>query len=342
MSAWRELWNICFPEDSEEYLEYYQEYKISKNEVFTTYREGVPVSMLQLNPYRIHLYGKEVPASYIVGVATRPEARHQGLMRDHLRHAARKEREKGRTFQYLMPADPAIYLPFDYRFWYTQERFEPHLPVEEDWFVDDWNFWSTMTDIQKLIALSWVNFLLYQNMDVYTARDAAYYDDLTAECNACGGDVMFVFRKERVIGAFAYFLEDETLTLLDAFCEDETVYRQLLGALKGKYQKVEILDARWCAGEGERYEKPIIMVRILDPIGFVSMLRSKTENAMTFALIDPFLPENDGCYEVVLGKEQCSARKIEASGELPVLSPGDLAEWIFQRLGSRICINEIV
>ena len=56
-----------------------------------------------------------VPADYLVAVATKVTFRHRGLMRALLTKALRDMEEQERPFTFLMPADEAIYTPFDFR-----------------------------------------------------------------------------------------------------------------------------------------------------------------------------------------------------------------------------------
>jgi len=76
----RKLWEEIFTEDSAQFLDYYYEVKTAENEIFVAEDNGTVRSMLQLNPYRLHLGDEVVDAKYIIAVATDEKYRHQGLM----------------------------------------------------------------------------------------------------------------------------------------------------------------------------------------------------------------------------------------------------------------------
>lgn len=85
------------------------------NQILVAENDGAIVSMLHRNPYTFRFRGASVPADYIVAVATKVTCRHQGLMRTLLTKALQDMYTDGRPFTFLMPADEAIYTPFDFR-----------------------------------------------------------------------------------------------------------------------------------------------------------------------------------------------------------------------------------
>ena len=116
----RGLWEEIFQEDTKMFLDYYDRWKLPENECFGIYGEdGRLDSMVQLNPYRLRVKGREAESRYIIAVATRPERRQKGLMRRLLKESLEYMRRKAMPFAFLMPASDAIYRPFDFRYFYT-------------------------------------------------------------------------------------------------------------------------------------------------------------------------------------------------------------------------------
>lgn len=118
------MWQRIF-QDSEGFAEFYFHEICGRNEVLVCEDEdGTLKGMLHMNPYSLLIRGEEIPARYIVGVATDREFRRQGVMRELLTNAMLRLRRRGEVFTYLMPADPAYYLPFGFRYgadWLTVE-----------------------------------------------------------------------------------------------------------------------------------------------------------------------------------------------------------------------------
>ena len=111
----RALYEEVFVEDEKAFVDAYYQIKAADNHILVLEDEGEIVSMLHRNPYTFWFRGKQVPADYIVAVATRREYRHRGLMRSLLTKALQDMEEEKYPFTFLMPADEAIYTPFDFR-----------------------------------------------------------------------------------------------------------------------------------------------------------------------------------------------------------------------------------
>ena len=119
----RFLWEEVFYEDSKVFTDYYFQYKAKLN---TGYVMGeYPYrSMLFRTPYLLQIGEIRKEISYLVGVATKKEFRHQGYMRRLLLHAFEEMYQEKMPFTFLMPANPAIYEPFDFRYIYERPQWD--------------------------------------------------------------------------------------------------------------------------------------------------------------------------------------------------------------------------
>lgn len=161
------LYCEAFPEDSEQFVEYYYSYITKDNRILVLEQEGTVCSMLHLNPYRLSVNGTAVDAYYYVAVATKASCRHQGMMRSLISKSLKDIHREGYPFTYLMPADRAIYEPFDFRIVYQQKKVE--LPM----------------DPQR------ANEQMAKLFDVYTLRDDWYMEKLAEETRVCAGEPPF-------------------------------------------------------------------------------------------------------------------------------------------------------
>lgn len=161
------LYREAFPEDKEEFVKYYYSYVIKDNQILTVEQAGEVCSMIHLNPYRLSVNGMAVNAYYYVAVATKEAYRHQGMMRSLLHRSLNDIYQEGHPFTYLMPANRAIYEPFDFRIVYEQKKVMlPEDPEEAN---------------RKMESL----------FDVYTIRDEWYMEKLREEKRVCAGDPPF-------------------------------------------------------------------------------------------------------------------------------------------------------
>lgn len=161
------LYREAFPEDKDAFVKYYYTYVIKNNKILVLEQEGEISSMLHLNPYQLSVNGKLTDAYYYVAVATKADCRHQGMMRRLLYRSLKDIRQEGHPFTYLMPANRAIYEPFDFRIVYQQKKVG--LPLEPE-----------MAN-QKMAEM----------FDVYTLRDEWYVEKLLEEERVCAGDPPF-------------------------------------------------------------------------------------------------------------------------------------------------------
>ena len=120
-NATRPLWEEVFYEDSAQFTDYYFAYKAEKNIGYVIGKNPYDAMMFR-TPYRMQIGEVQRDISYIVGVATRKECRHRGYMRQLLMHSFGEMYEEKEPFAFLMPANPAIYEPFDFQ--YIYEFFE--------------------------------------------------------------------------------------------------------------------------------------------------------------------------------------------------------------------------
>lgn len=161
------LYREAFPEDKDAFVEYYYSYVTKNNRILVMEQAEKVCSMLHLNPYRLSVNGTEVDAYYYVAVATREDCRHQGMMRKLLHKSLNDIHEEGHPFTYLMPANRAIYEPFDFRIVYQQKKVE--LPLEP----------------------GKANEKMAEMFDVYTLRDDWYVEKMLEEERVCAGDPPF-------------------------------------------------------------------------------------------------------------------------------------------------------
>ncbi|MBR3691558.1 MAG: GNAT family N-acetyltransferase [Clostridia bacterium] len=75
---------------------------------------GVTVSTMECIPYSLRIMGKSAPACGIGGVATLPEYRNLGAVREMFRFALAEMKEKGEIFSLLNPFSRAYYRKFGY------------------------------------------------------------------------------------------------------------------------------------------------------------------------------------------------------------------------------------
>ncbi len=214
----RELWEQIFPEDTGRFLDYYYGEKTRDNRIIAAEEDGGLRAMIHLNPYRLMAGGRQIGADYVVAVATEERYRHRGYMAQLLRKALEDGRRRGNPFAFLIPANPAIYEPFGFRYVSASRElcWKPGQDQDKDQDKDKDQEWlpgqaagqlpagempaqtgrlsgqavwlSEEGDFREAAALA--SSCLAGRCSVYAIRDAAYYRRLRLECMAEDGGLL--------------------------------------------------------------------------------------------------------------------------------------------------------
>ncbi len=280
----KDLWREAFPEDSEDFLDYYDQEKMSINQVLVREEDGVIQSMLHQNPYRLQVRDTFWSVDYIVAVATRTDMRHRGYMRSLLIRMMTHMREQQMPFCFLMPAAEAIYTPFQFAFIYDQPVWNlkediklKHTSIEET--VPAGNMMG-MDVADKLVqqiqpiqmAADWMQQWLEQRYEVFTKRDTDYVTSLIREVKSELGSLDFLYDQKQLVGI------------------------QSIWGCKEKEQRLLYTEDGYSELEKK---KPAIMARLITLETFVPVIHLK-EDAETeqftvcLELEDSLIPQNDG------------------------------------------------
>ena len=104
----RKLYEECFDEGKDEFIDYYYSDIIKRNEMVVVKEDNEVVSMIHLNPYSYDVFGKKHKVHYLVAIATREKCRRKGLMKKVLQKAVEYLKEKKEPFCYLVPENEEL------------------------------------------------------------------------------------------------------------------------------------------------------------------------------------------------------------------------------------------
>lgn len=306
--AVKSMWSEIFFEDSDRFTDYYFEEKMSDNKGYGVKVNGELVSMMFLTPYPVWIKtgGADEPACaagqnpenvsaqdpenvesgdfvqvtlyYIVGVGTKKEYRHRGYMDRMLKRALRDICEEGHPFTFLMPADPAIYEPYQFRYIYDR----PIYTVRRSESVP-----LTVSEIPQLVQFS--NNLLMSRFQIFVHRDNAYYERQRLESAAQNGDVYLWKNKGEIQGYYLYAKEDEHEEIQEAMLSPEFPDQSVLSV--------------------SREKKPIIMARIVNVRAMLSLIRMSEdkEKKLIIRVYDPMIEANNGTFLWTVSRDKSEA-----------------------------------
>lgn len=339
----RPLWEQIFDEDTRRFLDYYYGVKAAENEIFVMEEDDKPRAMLQLNPYRVHLGSRTASANYIVGVATDPDYRHQGLMRRLLHGSLCAMYEREEPFTFLMPAAEAIYYPFGFRFIYDQVQGSLDIPEgvkgkvraaslpEEEERVEFRSMESG--DVAELVRFS--ERVLGERYRIYTVRDSHYYEVLKKEQLSENGDVILLFGAGEICGWFSYGIEggaELREIVLDKGAE-AVFFRALSVLFGGKFASGKALGVSpdEILPSENRKRVPVIMARIIHLAAFLECFTASEPVSLCIEVRDEILNGNNGVFLWELTKENSKVTRLrETEGEAEFsFDIGELTQLLF-------------
>lgn len=337
----RALWEEVFPEDSAQFLDYYDACVAPQNRIYAEEADGRVVAMLHRNPYRVHAGETQADVSYLVAVATRREYRRQGRMARLLQRALADSCRDGEPFVYLMPASEKIYLPHGFRTVGYQSVltlggvFAPQYGAHAGGKTLACRR-AKRSQIKELAAFS--ERCLSECCMVYTKRDEAYFQRIWKEQKAVNGGVLVFYEKERLAGYCFCALEDGA-EIWEAVADPATpqMYAALLHAVTEYYQKElplkvsGMLPGAQVQGISPREfaYRPMTMVRLTNLYALAERLRARRRLEAAVEVQDALIPQNNGCFHLIVDEGGGRLEKLPWR-TLPLsFSVEDLTEFLF-------------
>lgn len=221
----RTLWEEVFETDSREFVEYYYDIKAIHNICFVIEEKEQIAAMVHLTPYDICIKAdknEKIPVTYqtyyIVGVATRKQDRHKGYMTQLIEAAFAYMQKEKVLFTFLMPASPAIYEPFGFRYIYERMEYQmiqdKRLPMpQESVNIQGRNcelMLRTATTDEDCIELAeFAQHFLEKNYTFFLKRTKEYFKILLSELASENGQIYMVYIEQKLCGYFMYAKEEE-------------------------------------------------------------------------------------------------------------------------------------
>lgn len=288
--ASRPLWEEVFIEDSKAFTDYYYNVKAPANTTFICRHlpTGQIVSMVHLTPYEMTIRGQSVPTYYIVGVATKKDHRHKGLMSTLLKKAFDYASRRHCPFVFLMPANPAIYEPFGFSYIYSRPRYTiPELLSQKEVYINSFPAGEIRIRVlEKEASPKMLNALadfasqaLSAQYDYYLTRTPSYYRTLLLELYAQNGCIYTFTLHNRLEGYFLYAEEEKSPFI------QELLFSKKLYSFQNSIMSTAFPHAL-------PESKPIIMAKNLFPVS-ASLPEISAASLIPSPSFRNFLPSQD-------------------------------------------------
>ena len=217
-SLTKDLWREAFPEDSEDFLDYYDQEKMSRNQVLV--RGGGWCYPVDASPESLPAAGAKslLECGLYCGGSHRSDMRHRGYMRSLLIRMMTDMRAQQMPFCFLMPAAEAIYTPFQFAFiydqpvWKLKENAElERISIEETGAAEECVDADAQQKTVQQIA-DWMQHWLEQRYEVFAKRDDAYVTSLLREVKSELGSLDLLYDQKQLVGVQSIWGREEKKT----------------------------------------------------------------------------------------------------------------------------------
>lgn len=363
----RSLWEEVFYEDSIKFTEYYFRHKADKNIGYVIGQEPYD-AMIFRTPYTLQIGKEQREISYIVGVATRKECRHRGYMRKLLMHSFEEMYREKEPFTFLMPANSAIYEPFDFRYVYERDMWK----LKEGIVLEEYLKPEKVTGQQEAESK-----IICVKTDSAELKVAEYQDsdgnDTIVDGLYSVNSLQKQFSDFPILFMLAEFANNYLEKHFNIYVHREEAYYEIqmkeLAAQNGDiyvlFKQGEIKAFFLYAKEGdevfiqevmemeegilnflqkEKKKKPIIMARIIHLEEMLKLVCSNESKTVIIKVEDPLVLENTGTFKLEMMPEGSKVMRMHLKEneqeEIPEISMhiSDVVTWGL----NKVFINEIV
>ncbi len=257
-----EMWKLCFPDDTQDFRNFYFDKVYQNEETLLLLENKTPVAALQMIPYQIKLEDKIYPAAYISGAMTHPVFQGKGYMGKLLNYAFEEMKQKKIPISFLIPQEEWLfdfYSKYGYQKafpWYSSASFK----IKER-KIDTGSFhqYKTMEeiDLEDLYAIYFIYSSFLNKKGNVVLKTKQQFSNILEDIFLDNGSI-FVGRNEI---AMAIPGENKSSIILkECFCETN-IKTDFLSAIANLSEKNEIIEIN---NSSESFSHYWGMIRILD------------------------------------------------------------------------------
>jgi len=236
----RLLWAYCFESHEPFYSWYFREYYRREN-TLGALENGKLLSCLQLIPYKIFLRGKVFNTSYIVGVASLPEARRGGLVGQLLKASLEEMDKREQAVSLLMPFKGQFYYPYQWSFCYYHYKYT--IPLEELKSVaKTYGCFLPVQDKKEIPQLNKVYNIFVGGKNGYILRSSENWRLLLEEHLGEKGYTYLLQEADSPQGYILYYLKDNKFIVREMAYTSFKAQKALLQFIYNHRSQVEMLD----------------------------------------------------------------------------------------------------
>ncbi|MGM9526255.1 MAG: enhanced intracellular survival protein Eis [Peptococcaceae bacterium] len=325
------LWSQCF-DDTPAFVQWYFRRYYQAQHTLGIFDGATLLASAQMIPYTISLRGSCVPAAYIVGVDTAPEARNQGCARTLLQECLRMQRLRGQSISLLMPFEGQFYYRYGWPFCYFHQQMMLE-PQELRCAAAPWGAIRQVDIFEAIPKLERIYQRFVQGYHGTVCRDSRQWQ-LLLEDAAMEHTLCFLLEQEGVAQGYCLWtpLKGKIFIREMAWCCAEAkaglLYFLEQNVPAGQKLWLELPDDddlvfQLAAAKKSVVRYPFLMARIVDVVQCLEAIHYPLQQAQVdLAVTDTFAPWNQGVFRLQVregrGHVQPQPPETEAAVEITI------------------------
>lgn len=288
----KELWSIAFG-DPQNFIDIYFQNKILPGNSPAIFDNGRLVCIVHLIPYKMDIRGVTVDTAYVVGVATLPEYRNQGLMARLLKESLKILKQRGICITHLYPFLHAFYERFGWATYTDMAQCRVKPKEMPGYSIKSEAKFSEIISLYEKAMLPYTGYLI-RNEDDFAYRIMEFASD--------GGKTAFAFEDD-ILQAYAIYDDKDTniQVLESAFLKQEALQALLKNICSHSGAKDAFIFYPThikIKNSAARETKPYAMARIADVELLLSKLPFKDADFI-LEIVDDYAEWNQGIFHAV-------------------------------------------
>ncbi|MDR1906335.1 MAG: GNAT family N-acetyltransferase [Clostridiales bacterium] len=294
----KKIYRLGFPEDREDYVDYFFKKKIKSAEVFCFEKDGRTLSCAYVFMRKLCVFNNETELPFLVGAATLPEFRGNKLFFNVMKDIFLRYK----NFPFI-----ALY-PFKHEYYNKNFGFTNYYYAEKYQSIDTLK--TAFKSYRRLNLKETADYSLLNEIysgraavaKSYVVRDAAYFKAKVDEHAVDGGEVVLFFDDK---GATAYAFVDKSGGIEEVCIKNETP---------------------------DKEKTPAMMIRILNVEAALRLFKPKADVDTTIEVRDDFFDETKGMFSIKFKDGKCDILKLQktrANAAKYVLDVRDLTNIMF-------------
>lgn len=290
------LWKLCFPEDSDDFVELYFSSRYTDDINSAIVEDGRVLSALQRIPYPMLYMDKVIPVSYISGACTHPDFRSRGLMSRLLDEAHRKMYADGKYLSLLIPAGESLvdyYARSGYEVCFQQEK---KLLTGKCKTVDNFKFDLIFRELD-LLKNGFDDVCDFINQQLSTLQASILHplqdmEIVLSDLQLSGGQAWCVHSDDGTLCSVALVIHSEGKVVIKELI---SINKQVESAI------IDFIFRHYSVSLAEK-PSPCGMVRVINAFGMLEIFAGRTEGKWIVEIFgDDVITENNGFYIISNG-----------------------------------------